>query len=101
MSRRSRDKGARREREVLHLAQEAAFAATKRSAKYKAGHDLTWPLLDREWRVEVKARANGFREFYRWRQDRHAVVIKADRERWLLVVPLLDAISAMKATERR
>jgi hypothetical protein len=88
--RKSRDKGARREREPLHLSQEHGFAVTKHSGMYKAGHDLSWPLLDREWRVEVKARAKGFREIYRWLQDRDALLVRADRERWLLVVPLLS-----------
>jgi hypothetical protein len=78
---------------------------------YKVGHDISWPLLDREWRVEVKARASGCRTLYRWLDGRDAAVIKADRERWLLVVefinkviifgrvPLLDAIPVMKRAE--
>jgi Holliday junction resolvase len=100
MSRRSRDKGARREREVLHLAQDAGFAATKHSGVYKSGHDVSWPLGGREWRIEVKARASGCRMLYRWLENRDAVLIKGDYERWLLVVPLLDAIPAIKAAEQ-
>jgi hypothetical protein len=99
MSNRSRRKGARRELEILHLAQEQAFAVTKHSGMYKVGHDINWPLLDREWRVEVKSRAKGCATLYRWLEDRDAVVVKADRERWLLVVPLLDAIPIMKKAE--
>jgi hypothetical protein len=37
VSRRSRDKGNRRELEVLHLAQDAGFAATKTSGMFKSG----------------------------------------------------------------
>ena len=94
--RRSRNKGGRRELEVLHLGQDHGFAVTKHSAMYRSGHDLSWPLLNREWRVEIKARKD-VRELYRWLRDRDALIVRADRERWLLVVPLLDAIPVMKA----
>jgi hypothetical protein len=97
----SRAKGSRRELELTHLGQENGFAVTKRSGMYVSGHDLDWPLCGKDWRVEVKSRASGCRTLYRWLEDRDAVLVKADRERWLLVVPLVDALPVMKIAEAR
>jgi hypothetical protein len=41
--------------------------------------DIVLPLMGRDLRVEVKARADGFRELYRWLDGRDVLVVKADR----------------------
>jgi hypothetical protein len=82
--RRSRDKGARVEREIAKL-----IGARKVSRAYQAGHDLELPLGDdRILRIEVKARADGFRELYDWLGDRDVLIVKANRQDPLVVVRL-------------
>ena len=101
MSKKSRTKGNKRELEIVHIAQQNGFAATKESAMYKSTHDISWPLLGKEWKVEAKARNSGFKQIYAWLRDRDALLVRADRERWLLVVPLVDALPVMKIAEAR
>lgn len=50
-------------------------------------------------RVEVKARAKGFAQLYAWLEGRDALVIKADRRRPLVVLPLALALEVMRAAE--
>jgi hypothetical protein len=48
--------------------------------------------------VEVKCRADGFRELYRWLIDRDILIVRADRSEPLVVLPLkLAAEIAAKA----
>ena len=42
--------------------------------------DIVLPLGGRDLRVEVKCRADGFRELYSWLDDRDALIVKADRQ---------------------
>jgi hypothetical protein len=42
----------------------------------------------RDLRVEVKARADGFRELYSWLTDRDVLIVKADRQEALVVLGL-------------
>lgn len=37
---------------------------------------------------EVKRRADGWRELYRWLEHADAVAVRADRAPWLVVIPL-------------
>jgi Holliday junction resolvase len=100
MSIKSRRKGARVELELVHRLQGAGFAAEKISGMYKPGPDLTVPLLGVDRRVEVKSRADGFRELYKWLQDRDFLVVRADRSEPLVILPLSLAISIAKAAEQ-
>ena len=50
--------------------------------------DIVLPLLGRDLCVEVKARADGFRELYSWLDQRDVLVVKADRQEPLVVVRL-------------
>jgi hypothetical protein len=64
--------------------------------------DLTVPVLGADRVVEVKCRANGFRELYAWLIDREILVVKADRREPLVVLPLkLAAEIAAKAEGQR
>ena len=64
--------------------------------------DLTVPLLGIDRVVEVKCRADGFRELYRWLEARDILVVKADRSEPLVVLPLkLAAEIAAKAEGSR
>ncbi len=92
MGKASRDKGARREREIVakHLA--IGVYARKVSGMFKPGHDIevycprskSDPL-----NCEVKARANGggFTTIERWLCDHDALFLVRDRQQPLVVVP--------------
>jgi hypothetical protein len=101
--RRSRDKGNRTERALVRLLQDAGFGAERiplsGSAGGKFSGDLSVPLLGIDRTAEVKARANGFRELYRWLEGRSLLVVKADRREPLVVVPWRVAIEIATAAE--
>ncbi len=101
--RRSRDKGNRVERHLVRFFQDAGFAAERVPLSGSAGGsylgDLTVPLLGIDRVVEVKARADGFRELYAWLERRDVLIVKADRREPLVVVPLRLAVAVMAAAE--
>jgi hypothetical protein len=99
--RRSRAKGASGELEVLHLGQDNGFAVTKRSRMYRAGHDLDWPLLGADRKIEVKRHANGQARLYSWLRNVYAVIHRGDRREWLITMRLRDAIEIAKAAEHK
>jgi Holliday junction resolvase len=102
--RRSRDKGNRAERHLVHLLQGAGFAAERIPLSGAAGGrfsgDVSVPLLGVDRRVEVKARANGFRELYKWLDGADFLIVKADRLEPLVVVPLKFAAEIAALAER-
>jgi hypothetical protein len=59
------------------------------------------PLLGRDMRVEVKARATGFRRLYDWIANHDLLIVKADRLEPLVVVPLKLAIEIAAVAEGR
>jgi hypothetical protein len=97
---RSRDKGGRRERGVTAALQDAGFAAEKISGMYKAGADISMPLLGRDRNVEVKSRAAGFKQIRDWLVDRYALVTWVDREEPLVCLRLRDAVEIARVAER-
>lgn len=74
---RSRGKGARREYEAARLLP----GGVKVSRMYKEGPDIHWRDLD----VEVKARADGWKELHKWLANAGMLMLKADRKPWLIV----------------
>jgi hypothetical protein len=101
----SRQKGNRAERAIVRFLQDHGFAAERVPLSGSAGGsykgDLTVPVLGIDRVVEVKVRADGFRELYRWLIDRDILVIRADRSDPLVVLPLkLAAEIAAKAGAR-
>jgi hypothetical protein len=98
----SRDKGNHAERAIVKFLQERGFAAERVPLSGSAGGsylgDLTVPILNVDRVVEVKCRADGFRELYRWLIDRDILIVRADRSEPLVVLPLrLAAEIAAKA----
>lgn len=73
----SRDKGGRREREAAAL-----LSAIKVSGMYRPGPDLLWKGRD----VEVKARAEGFKELHKWLRNAGVLMLKTDHKPWLIVM---------------
>jgi hypothetical protein len=98
----SRQKGNRAERALVKFLQSRGFAAERVPLSGSAGGsylgDLTVPILNVDRVVEVKCRADGFRELYRWLIDRDILIVRADRSEPLVVLPLkLAAEIAAKA----
>jgi Holliday junction resolvase len=104
MGRASRDKGNRAERAIVHALQNAGFAAERvplsGAARGRFGGDVSVPLLGIDRRVEVKARANGFRQLYDWLGDHDFLIVRADRSEPLVVVPLKFATEIAVLAER-
>jgi Holliday junction resolvase len=98
--RRSRDKGARIEREIVRRLQERGFAAEKISAMYRPGADITVPLLGADRDIEVKCRAHGFGQLYEWLTNRFALIVRADRCEPLVVLRLEDAAAIAALAEK-
>ena len=100
---RSRDKGNRTERALVRILQNHGFAAERVPLSGAAGGsyigDVTIPLLGVDRTIEVKARANGFRELYAWLEQRDVLVVKADRREPLVVLPLRLATVIAAAAE--
>ena len=90
--RRSRTKGARTERSIVNALQANGIAAVRVPLSGAVGGrfagDIVLPLMGRDLCVEVKARADGFRELYCWLNERDVLIVKADRQEPLVVVRL-------------
>jgi Holliday junction resolvase len=100
VGKKSRDKGSRVERTIVHTLQDSGLAAEKISGMYKSGADISVPVLGVDRDVEVKSRANGCATLYKWLQDRDILIVKADRSTPLVVLRLPLAIEVAKAAER-
>jgi Holliday junction resolvase len=100
VGKKSRDKGSRVERSVIHLLQDNGLAAEKISGMYRPGADISVPVLGIDRDIEVKSRAAGFSRLYSWLEDRYALVVKADRQEPLVIIRLRDAAQVAKIAER-
>ena len=95
----SRRKGAAEERALVRFLQQRGFAAEKSSRTGYRGPDLTVPLLGIERVVEVKCRANGFRELYAWLTDRDILIVRANRREPLCILPMWLGAEIARAAE--
>ena len=92
MGKASRDKGARREREIVTKVRDIGVDAEKVSGMYWSGHDIEVYLsggANYPMRCEVKARANGggFTIIERWLGDNDGLFLVRDRKPPLVVSP--------------
>jgi Holliday junction resolvase len=101
----SRLKGNRLERALVCALQDAGFAAERvplsGAARGRFGGDLSVPILGVDRRVEVKARANGFRKLYQWLGDHDFLIVRADRADPLVIVPFSFAVEIAKVAEKQ
>ena len=97
---RSRAKGARAERSIVNALRANGIAAVRVPLSGAVGGrfagDILLPLMGRDLCVEVKARADGFRELYSWLNGRDVLIVKADRQEPLVVVRLSLAAEIAK-----
>jgi hypothetical protein len=102
-----RDKGMRREREIVAQFQAAGIAAERvplsgmnadrrGSTRFKA--DVTVPYLGIDRRVEVKARKD-FKTLYGWLADNWGLVLRGDRMPALMVMPLAEFIEIQRRAD--
>jgi hypothetical protein len=100
----SRQKGNREERMLVRILQEYGFAAERvplsGAARGRFGGDLSVPFLGLDRRVESKVRADGFRELYAWLAGNDLLVVRADRQEPLVVLPLKFAIEIAQLAGR-
>lgn len=92
MGKASRDKGARRERELVAKAKAAGLPAERVPLSGAAGGSFTGDVRILDRLCEVKARANGegFATIERWLGDNDALVLWRDRAEPLVVLSLQD-----------
>jgi hypothetical protein len=102
---RHRQKGNRTERAVVALLQQHGLAAERvplsGAARGRFGGDVSVPVLGRDLRAEVKARANGFNRLYDWLEGRDFLVLRADRKPLLVVATFELAAEIVMAAERK
>lgn len=91
----SRRKGARIELEILHQLQDAGLSAEKLSYAWRKIHDLK--LLN--YKLEIKCRANGFKQLYKWVEPVDILIVRADRSEPLAVLPLTTLIELIKKSK--
>lgn len=100
----SRQKGDRVERALVRFLQEQGFAAERvplsGSAGGRYGGDVSVPLLGADRTIEVKCRAAGFVELYRWLDGADLLVVRADRREPLVILPLRLAAEVAAAAEK-
>ena len=92
----SRNKGARVEREIVNYLKEKGLDAERIPLSGAMGGSFGGDIRlfdgDKEWRIECKSRANGFKEIYSFIEGHDAAIIKADRQDPLIVMRLKDWI---------
>ena len=90
-----RAKGARTKRTIAAVRVPLSGAVGGRFAG-----DVLLSLMGRDFCVEVTARPDGFRELYRWLDQRDVLIVKADRREPLVVVRLSLAAEVAKGCTR-
>jgi hypothetical protein len=90
--RHSRSKRARTECSIVNALQASGIAAVRVPLSGAVGGrfagDVVLPLMGRDLCVEVRARADGFRDVHNWLTQRDVLIAKADRQELLVVVQL-------------
>jgi hypothetical protein len=98
------EKGSRFERALVRYLQEAGFAAERMplsgSAGGKFSGDISVPILGIDRCVEAKILGNGFRRIYGWLEGRDFLIVRADRQEPVVIIPLRLAAEIAKAAEK-
>ena len=98
MGKASRDKGARRERELVAKAKAAGLPAERVPLSGAAGGSFTGDvrILDRLCEVMARANGEGFATIERWLGNNDALVLWRDRAEPLVVLTLADWMALLQ-----
>lgn len=99
MAKKSLTKGHRVEKELEKIIQSMGYNAQRVPLSGSVGGDfrgdiLSDPLLfyigdgKEKIHIEVKIRANGFQQLYKWLEKADILCVRADRKDWLAIIPL-------------
>jgi hypothetical protein len=97
--RKSRNKGARFERQIVNLLQDAGIAAERVPLSGAMGapggrfkDDVCLPILgvDRRLEAKIKATGSGFKMLYAWLDDCYGVVVRMNHQDPLIAIRLED-----------
>lgn len=86
---RSRDKGNRIERQIVHLHHDADLTAERVPLSGAAGGSYTGDLIVENLKAEVKARATGagFKTLEKWLGNNQLLFLRRDHSKPLVVMP--------------
>lgn len=103
MGRQSRRKGYRGEHDVERLFRECGFDARRvplsGASSFQKGDIVVFENGTPKWIIEVKRRAEGFKEFYKWLEGAHFVFCRADRSPWLVVMRSEEFLKLLREKE--
>jgi hypothetical protein len=80
--------------------QASGFAAERTLRPGATPGRKSMPLLGVDRKIEVKARATGFAQAYRWLEGNYALVIRRDRSEPPVVLRLRDALGIARIAEK-
>lgn len=86
----SRRKGYRLEHELVEMLNELGYQAERIPLSGGAKGSFSGDLLVNGKRAEVKGRSSGFKNLYKWLEDRDILFVRADRKEWLVIQRLKD-----------
>lgn len=89
---RSKTKGDREERDVVNTHLRWGFQCERTlESGARSNSPVTWDINlhteNETLKGECKVRANGFKEIYKWMEERDFLTLRADRKERLYVVP--------------
>lgn len=86
----SRRKGYRLEHELVERLNGLGYKAERIPLSGGAKGSFSGDLLVNGKRAEVKGRSSGFKNLYKWLEDRDILFVRADRKEWLVIQRLKD-----------
>lgn len=94
-----KEKGRRGEREIVNILTKAGLKAHRVPLSGSVdGYpgDVIVDIITKEgpipWTGEVKRRKDGFKELYKWLNDKDLIFCRADRKEWLVIMRLEEWI---------
>lgn len=93
----SRTKGSAAERALVRTFLDAGIVAEKVSRSGYGGHDVEVALNGIKLRVESKNHSDGFKRIYEWLAPVDLLVLKANHQESLVVLPLSRLIALLGA----
>lgn len=91
MGKSQRQKGYRNERNLVHIFRAYGIPAQRvplSGGTPFAKGDVEAEIAGEKWRIESKVRGAGFKQIYSWLQGNDALVVRADRQEALVIIPL-------------